>query len=43
LRIVEHRILPVDLVLALEIIGVGSSPVAIQGGSCLSITHGRSP
>src|SRR3954452_4323896 len=39
LRIVEHRVLPVDLVLRLEVIRVGGGPVTIQSCSSLSVFH----
>src|SRR6516162_7090643 len=39
LRILEHRILSVNLVLRLEVIGVGGSPVAIQGRSDVVSLH----
>ena len=35
----EHRGLSVDLVLRLEIVRIGSSPVAIQSRSNLSVFH----
>src|SRR5437773_2755268 len=33
LRILEHRVLSVNLVLRLEVVGVGGGPMAIQGRS----------
>src|SRR5437763_4317538 len=43
LRIFEHRVLPVNLVLRLEIVRIGRSPVAIQSRSNLSAFHIKSP
>src|SRR5215469_2852062 len=39
LRVLEHRILSVNLVLRLEVVGVGGGPVAIQGRSDVAIFH----
>jgi hypothetical protein len=39
LRVLEHRILSVNLVLRLEVVGVGSGPVAIQGRSDVVVFH----
>ena len=39
LRVLEHRILSVNLVLRLEVIGVGGGPVAIEGRSDIVVFH----
>src|SRR6185437_11743043 len=39
LRILEHGVLPVNLVLHLEVVRVGRSPVEIQGRSNLAVFH----
>jgi hypothetical protein len=39
LRIFEHRVVSVNLVLRLEVVRIGGSPVAIQSGSNLSVFH----
>src|SRR6516164_6545727 len=39
LRVLEYRILSVNLVLRLEVVGVGGGPVAIQGRSNLPVFH----
>src|SRR6516162_6156913 len=39
LRVLQHRILSVNLVLCLEVVGVGGGPVAIQGRSDLPVFH----
>src|SRR4029077_3960488 len=39
LRILEHGVLPVDLVLHLEVVRVGGSPVKIQGRSNFPVFH----
>src|SRR5271168_731626 len=39
LRVLEHRILSVNLVLRLEVVGVGGGPVAIQGRSDVVVFH----
>ena len=43
LRVLEHRVLSVNLVLSLEVVGVGGGPVAIQSRSNLSVFHIKSP
>ncbi len=39
LRVLEHRILSVNLVLRLEVVRVGGGPVAIQGRSDVVVFH----
>jgi hypothetical protein len=39
LRVLEHRILAVNLVLRLKVVGVGGGPVAIQGRSDIVVVH----
>src|SRR5207249_9299917 len=39
LRILEHGVLPVDLVLHLEVVRVGRRPVEIQPRSYLTVFH----
>src|SRR6516165_8919100 len=39
LRVLEHRILSVNLVLSLKVVGVGGGPVAIQGRSDVVVLH----
>jgi hypothetical protein len=39
LRVLEHRILSVNLMLCLEVVGVGGGPVAIQGRSDVVVFH----
>src|SRR6516162_6508539 len=39
LRVFEYRILSVNLVLRLEVVGVGGGPVAIQGRSDVVVFH----
>ena len=41
LRIVEHRILAIDRVLRIEVVGVGRGPVAIQ--SCANVCISQAP
>src|SRR3954464_1308987 len=43
LRIFEHRVLSVNLVLPFEVVRIGGSPVAIQSRSNLSVFHIKSP
>src|SRR5207302_1257770 len=43
LRIFEHRVLSVNLVLRLEVVRIGGGPVAIQSRSNLSVFHIKSP
>src|SRR6202008_1163118 len=43
LRIFEHRVLSVNLVLRLEIVRIGGSPMAIQSRSNLSVFHIKPP
>jgi hypothetical protein len=43
LRIFEHRVLSVNLVLSLEVVRIGGGPVAIQSRSDLSVFHIKSP
>src|SRR5208282_1893265 len=39
LRVLEHRILSVNLVLSLKVVGVGGGPVAIQDRSDVVVFH----
>jgi hypothetical protein len=39
LRVVEHRILAINLMFDGEIIRIGSRPVAFEGSSYLTIVH----
>jgi hypothetical protein len=39
LRVLEHGIVEVNLVLGLEVVGVGCDPVAIEGRSDVLIPH----
>lgn len=39
LRVFEHRVVPVDLVLGVEVIRVGGGPVALQRRPDLTIVH----
>jgi len=39
LRVLEHRILSINLVLSLEVVGVGGGPAAIQGRSDVVVFH----
>jgi hypothetical protein len=39
LRVLEHRVLSVNLVLRFEVVGVGGGPVAIQGRSDVVVFH----
>src|SRR5205085_12356749 len=43
LRIFDHRVLPVNLVLPLEVVHICRGPVAIQRRSDLLLCHIRSP
>src|SRR5215472_4987442 len=43
LRIFEHRVLSVNLMLPLEVVRIGSGPVAIQRRADLSLVHVRPP
>jgi hypothetical protein len=43
LRIFEHRVLSINLVLPLEVVRIGGDPVAIQSRSNLSVFHIKSP
>src|SRR6516162_3847469 len=38
-RVFEHRVVPVDLVLGVEVIRVGGGPVALQRRPDLTIVH----
>jgi len=37
LRVLEHRILSINLVLSLVVVGVGAGPAAIQGRSAVVV------
>jgi hypothetical protein len=39
LRVGQHRVSSVDLVLGLKVVGVGGRPVALQGGARFVVTH----
>jgi hypothetical protein len=43
LRIFEHRVIPVNPTLRLEVVRIGGGPVAIQSRSNLSVFHIKSP
>jgi hypothetical protein len=43
LRIFEHGVLPINIVLCLKVIRVGGSPMKVQGRSNLELFHITSP
>jgi hypothetical protein len=43
LRIFEHGVFSVNVVLRLEVVRIGGSPVAIQSRSNLSVFHIKAP